>query len=55
MDTGWRGPSASNSNSVCNANCDGIASNSYYNRAYFAVRPVVSIPKSEVVKTALGI
>ena len=55
MDTGWRGPSAGNSNHVCLAYYDGYASSYNYNYADYAVRPVVSIPKSEVVKTALGI
>ena len=55
MDTGWRGFSACGSDYVCFAYSYGYANYGYYNVAGFAVRPVVSIPKSEVVKTALGI
>ena len=55
MDTGWRGFSARGSSSVCNAHYYGDAGCYNYNIARYAVRPVVSIPKSNIIKTALGI
>ena len=46
--TGWRGPSADDSNGVCLVNCYGYVSYGNYNYAGCAARPVVSIPRSEV-------
>ena len=49
--TGWRGPSALSSDSVCIVYCSGIVScSSYYSTNYsaYSARPVVSIPRSEV-------
>ena len=55
MATGWRGPSAINFNSVCIAGYDSVVGNGGYNDSRIGVRPVVSIPKSASVMTALGL
>ena len=48
MDTGWRGPSASNSNYVCSVSYDGYVNGGNYSNTDSSARPVVSIPRSKV-------
>ena len=55
MATGWRGPSAADGYYVCNVNYDGnMIYYGFYNTNR-AVRPVVSIPKSDITMELLGL
>ena len=53
--TGWRGPSANGSDYLCYVLYLGYVGDDENNSPYRGVRPVVSIPKSDSLMTALGL
>lgn len=52
---GLHGNSANGVNYVCDVYSEGGVGNSGYNSTRRAVRPVITIPKSDIVKKVLGI
>ena len=55
MAIGWHGYSAGGSNRVCTARYDGRLYRDISISKSYGIRPVVSIPRSDIIKTLLGI